>query len=61
VPEAVVYPWAVVVHSEDAPIANLAMMSSSGFDIVANVALSCPELLKIVGRFRTIHHQGFNL
>lgn len=42
VADAVVYPWAVMIHLEDAPIAGRAVMASVGFVALAEFAVFYP-------------------
>ena len=53
--KAVVHPGAVVVHHEDAPIADVAVVSASWLHLVTNFARPFPELFQLVHRFVAVH------
>ena len=50
-----------MVHSEDASVAGLAMVSPSRLDFVADIAVPTPESLEVFCCFRSEHHKCFYL
>ena len=59
--EAIVNPWAVMVHSEDTLITHRAMTSSRGLDFITSITPPAPYFLKILSCLMPILHDSFDL
>lgn len=58
---AVVSEWAMVVHLENAAVANGAMVGPSWFKLVTRGALSIPEALEVCHGFCAVLHQSLDV
>ena len=59
--EAIVYPWAVMVHREDTFITHRAMTCPRGLDLITSITPPTPDFLKIFCCLMPILHYSFDL
>ena len=59
--EAIVDPWAMMIHRKHAPIAHLAVRGACWLNLIANLASSLPYLFQVLTRLVSILHNRLNL
>ena len=59
--KTVVDPRTVMIHSENALVAHLAVRSAGRFDVVTTMAVSSPDSSEIVSSLVSVFHDRFDL